>query len=113
MVADIHSLIKTLHSIVEDTGEEQLEKDWCQDTSLLHPVGDLKRIRLIAIGEDLSCHANMEEPDDLDELLWETIPYQYGPEGLCVDCFKGLGHVNEYRVQIQVLLCAFQLNLSY
>ena len=73
VVADIHSLIKTLYSVVEDTGEEQGEKDWCQVKALLHPIGDLKRIRLIAISEDMSCHADMEELDDLDKLLWAAV----------------------------------------
>ena len=48
-VVHIHSLIKTLGNIVEDTGEEQVEEDWCRDTALLHPIGDLERIRLITV----------------------------------------------------------------
>ena len=108
MVADIHSLIKTLHSIVEDTGEEQVEKDWCQGTALLHPTGDLKRIGLIAIWEDMSSYANTEGPDDLDEIVWAAVPCHYILEGLSVD----LGQVDEYRIQIQVLLYAFLFNLS-
>ena len=60
-LVDIHSLIKTLHRVNEDTDEEQVEKDWCQDTALLHPIGDLKRVILFAVWEDLYCHANMED----------------------------------------------------
>ena len=105
--------MKTLYIVVEDTGEEQVEKDWCQDTAVLHTIGALERIRLIAVWEDLSCHANLEEHDDLDELLWAAVPCQYRPEGLSVDCIKGIGKLNEYGVQIQVLLYVFLLDLSH
>ena len=54
----------------------------------------------------------MEKPDDLDELLWATIPCQFRPEGLSVNCIKGLGQVDKYGIQIQVLLYAFLLDLS-
>ena len=55
----------------------------------------------------------MEKADDLNELWRATITSEDIPQGLSADGVKCLSQVDEHRVEVEVLLKAFLLNLSH
>ena len=61
----------------------------------------------------MSYHADMKEPDDLDELLWAAILCQYRPEGSLLAVSKALVRLMNMGVHIQVLLFTFLVDLSH
>ena len=68
---------------------------------------------MLTVGKDLSSHINMEKADDLNELWRATITSEDIPQGLSADGVKCLIQVDEHRVEVEVLLKAFLLNLSH
>ena len=68
---------------------------------------------MLTVVKDLSTHINMEKADDLNELWRATITSEDIPQGLSVYGVKCLSQVDEHRVEVEVLLEAFLLNLSH
>ena len=68
---------------------------------------------MLTIGKDLSSHINMEKADELIELWRVTITSEDIPQGLSVDAVKCLSQIDEHKVEVEVLLKAFLLNLPH
>ena len=54
----------------------------------------------------------MELADYCDERAWAAEFFHDFPESLPTDCIESLGHVNEGRLKVTVLLHAFLLELA-
>ena len=39
------TLLKVYDGMIKDVGEEEVEEDWSQNTSLLHAIGDVEWLR--------------------------------------------------------------------
>ena len=114
-VPDVHKVfvIKVLCGLFQHHAEEDGdgEENWCQDTSLFHPICDGEWLRQVLIQADLTKLILMQQDYQLKEFLGTTKSLQDHPEPLLSHSVKRLCQVYKGYVQALIFLSAFLLNL--
>lgn len=118
MVPDVHPFVNIqVHSSLlkhhaEEYAEEYAEEGRCQDTTLLHAVGDRKGFAKVTIESDLAALVLMQLDNHLQKFERTAKTFENKPQTRPTHTVKGFCKVNKSDIESFVLFTALFLELA-